>query len=302
MARYERSKEFWQIERLGEYVHVVYGRIGTPGRRTRKRHRSDAEAQAAMDVLVAEKLRKGYAIAVWTSPHGAVHSKAERRACSGALEAWIARASDVAPACTSPLVRTFVWRWTWRLGKSGREDVASRIDGLVGSAASRATELGRAWRALDWLVRVHTVACLEHAGRDALARELARLPRIRATNARAALRAVRASGTALARSLRASPSLGTRSGSKERVLDVIEDAVSSIVSTAFADDTWRASYDAEVWRDRSRRVETNEVVPSLLAANAKLVGDAIACAAQVAQLASAQRASALALVDALFIG
>jgi hypothetical protein len=47
--------------------------------------------------------------------------------------------------------------------------------------------------------------------------------------------------------------LGTRSGSPERVLEAVKEAVASVVTTAMADRSWRAAYDAEVWRDEPRR-------------------------------------------------
>ncbi|MBW8756737.1 MAG: DUF4011 domain-containing protein [Burkholderiales bacterium] len=54
------SRKFWQIRREGSDVLIAFGRIGTSGQSQRKPFANGAGAQAEIDKLVAEKLRKGY--------------------------------------------------------------------------------------------------------------------------------------------------------------------------------------------------------------------------------------------------
>jgi uncharacterized protein (TIGR02996 family) len=55
-----KSKKFWNIELKGLGFTVTYGRIGTAGQAQTKTFGNAAQAQAAHDKLVAEKLGKGY--------------------------------------------------------------------------------------------------------------------------------------------------------------------------------------------------------------------------------------------------
>jgi predicted DNA-binding WGR domain protein len=55
------SRKFWQIDRRGTDVTVMFGRIGTQGQTQLKQFSSEPRAQQEVDKLVAEKLRKGYA-------------------------------------------------------------------------------------------------------------------------------------------------------------------------------------------------------------------------------------------------
>ena len=55
------SRKFWQAGRDGTDVIVTWGRLGTQGQTQVKAFPTEARAQAELDKLVAEKLRKGYA-------------------------------------------------------------------------------------------------------------------------------------------------------------------------------------------------------------------------------------------------
>jgi uncharacterized protein (TIGR02996 family) len=67
MARYELSEgtsnKFWEIKLSGASFTTTYGKIGTAGQTTLKEFNSEAEAKKEHDKLVAEKTRKGYALA-----------------------------------------------------------------------------------------------------------------------------------------------------------------------------------------------------------------------------------------------
>jgi predicted DNA-binding WGR domain protein len=54
------SRKFWQIRREGTDVVIAFGRIGTTGQSQRKPFVDGGRAQAEIEKLVAEKLRKGY--------------------------------------------------------------------------------------------------------------------------------------------------------------------------------------------------------------------------------------------------
>ncbi|MBN9117895.1 MAG: WGR domain-containing protein [Planctomycetes bacterium] len=55
-----KSRKFWNIEATGTYYQVQFGKIGSTGQTQRKTFATAAEAQAAMDKLIKEKLKKGY--------------------------------------------------------------------------------------------------------------------------------------------------------------------------------------------------------------------------------------------------
>jgi uncharacterized protein (TIGR02996 family) len=66
MSRYEfaegTSNKFWEITLDGASFKTTYGKIGAAGQTTLKSFGSPAEAQREHDKLVAEKVRKGYAL------------------------------------------------------------------------------------------------------------------------------------------------------------------------------------------------------------------------------------------------
>jgi len=54
------SSKFWEVWRDGTDVVTQWGKIGTPGRETRKSFPDEAKAQKEYEKLVAEKTGKGY--------------------------------------------------------------------------------------------------------------------------------------------------------------------------------------------------------------------------------------------------
>lgn len=66
MPRYEfvdgGSSQFWDIRLEGTSFTTTYGRLGSAGRSSTKEFDSDAKAQKEYDKLVAEKVKKGYAL------------------------------------------------------------------------------------------------------------------------------------------------------------------------------------------------------------------------------------------------
>jgi uncharacterized protein (TIGR02996 family) len=64
MPRYEycegKSNKFWEIELSGSSFTTRYGRIGSEGKQAVKRYGNAAEAKAAYEKLIAQKVAKGY--------------------------------------------------------------------------------------------------------------------------------------------------------------------------------------------------------------------------------------------------
>ena len=64
MKRFEytqgSSNKFWEVEVSGDMLRVHYGRIGTKGQDNIKIFSTKDDALQARDVLVKEKLAKGY--------------------------------------------------------------------------------------------------------------------------------------------------------------------------------------------------------------------------------------------------
>ena len=54
------SRKFWQVRREDTVVVIAFGRIGTTGQSQSKPFADAERAQAEIEKLVAEKLRKGY--------------------------------------------------------------------------------------------------------------------------------------------------------------------------------------------------------------------------------------------------
>jgi uncharacterized protein (TIGR02996 family) len=54
------SHKFWNIEVKDTYYQVKFGKVGTNGQTQRKTFATAADAQAEMDKLIKEKLKKGY--------------------------------------------------------------------------------------------------------------------------------------------------------------------------------------------------------------------------------------------------
>jgi uncharacterized protein (TIGR02996 family) len=94
MPRYEftegSSNKFWDITLAGKSFTTTYGRIGANGQTTIKSFKSDAEAKSAYEKLVAEKVKKGYALAGGEKP------KAKGKAAPAEKPATIAPRSNAA--------------------------------------------------------------------------------------------------------------------------------------------------------------------------------------------------------------
>lgn len=54
------SNKFWEIRFEGSQIHVRYGKIGAEGQSTIKDASTPDKANAILDKLIGEKLRKGY--------------------------------------------------------------------------------------------------------------------------------------------------------------------------------------------------------------------------------------------------
>jgi predicted DNA-binding WGR domain protein len=55
-----KSNKFWEVSVAEATVTVRYGRIGTDGQTQVKSYESTAEAMAAAEKQIAEKVKKGY--------------------------------------------------------------------------------------------------------------------------------------------------------------------------------------------------------------------------------------------------
>jgi uncharacterized protein (TIGR02996 family) len=64
-----KSHKFWSIEVKDTYYQVNFGKVGSAGQIQRKTFATAAEAQAEMDKLIKEKLKKGY---VETTPKASI--------------------------------------------------------------------------------------------------------------------------------------------------------------------------------------------------------------------------------------
>jgi predicted DNA-binding WGR domain protein len=75
MPRYElvskTSDKFWEIVLEGSAFETRYGRRGTAGRVSKKTFASAAQARAAYDRIIAEKVREGYRLASTAKPDAA---------------------------------------------------------------------------------------------------------------------------------------------------------------------------------------------------------------------------------------
>lgn len=82
----DTSNKFWNIEVVGTYYQVKFGKVGSNGQTQRKTFASNSEAQAAADKLIKEKLKKGYTETT-TAALTPVAVSAERKALEAALRA-----------------------------------------------------------------------------------------------------------------------------------------------------------------------------------------------------------------------
>jgi uncharacterized protein (TIGR02996 family) len=76
MPRYEfsegSSNKFWEIELTGSSFTTTYGKIGASGQTTLKSFKDDAAAKKEYDKIVAEKVKKGYALVGGGAPAAVV--------------------------------------------------------------------------------------------------------------------------------------------------------------------------------------------------------------------------------------
>ena len=56
----EKSNKFWKITFYGKAFIVVYGKIGTEGKKTEKTFESVEKCEKAGQKLIEQKLKKGY--------------------------------------------------------------------------------------------------------------------------------------------------------------------------------------------------------------------------------------------------
>src|SRR5262245_16419272 len=90
------SDKFWAIEVDGKQFTVQFGRQGTAGQTQAKKFSSEAEARAAADKLIAEKVKKGYVEA------GASPAAPAASAAPATPKAAKAKAKAPAPAAAPP--------------------------------------------------------------------------------------------------------------------------------------------------------------------------------------------------------
>ena len=95
------------------------------------------------------------------------HATREEGVCAMEAVAWLAgEPHSDAPECASPVIAAFLRSWNDALPTDeGRQRLLLPLLPLaVDTRADDDTELWRSYMALDWLVRVHTVAWLRLAG------------------------------------------------------------------------------------------------------------------------------------------
>ncbi len=117
MPRYEfsegTSNKFWDIQLSGSSFTTTWGKIGTAGQATTKSFPSDDKARQEYDKLIAEKVKKGYALVgggATPAPAGATQrsapaakppAKAAAQPAAAAPAPTVAKAAAAAPAVAS---------------------------------------------------------------------------------------------------------------------------------------------------------------------------------------------------------
>jgi len=94
---------------------------------------------------------------------------------------WAGEEHNDAPACVSPVLAAFGRSWNDGMrSNEERSSLVQYIQLLVGTSGQPEADEVRAWMALDWLIRVHTVAWLKLAGDECVmyAKKLQALPTI----------------------------------------------------------------------------------------------------------------------------
>lgn len=251
------------------------------------------------------------------------HTPAARRACHSRLVAALhPKPTGDVPACVSPVLGSFAFRWTFLMPADARKALTPHLDGALGTAKEPRVETARAWLALDWLVRTCGARC---ASLGIGSRDLAALPELGPKTAARALRTVRdvratvakrlgdlrreqremMSRPAFLKALVARQSLPARAPAK-RIASLADAVQTSIMAASIGDSR---AFEREVWAEedeaRTAKIPTGSaaVVGALLGALATLSEEALDLAmtadAPLAPVARELEAGALALFDRL---
>ncbi len=130
--------------------------------------------------------------------HGSHHDRNEG-VCAMEAVAWLAgeRHTDH-PACTSPVLASYVRSLNDTLDDAGRQRLKPFLPRLLNTAGDPAADETRGWLAADWMVHVYAPTWLKAAGLDEQAAVVAALPRVvDATTLRDAVAAIDPLGTEL---------------------------------------------------------------------------------------------------------
>lgn len=125
-----KSNKFWENTVTGNSVTVTYGRIGTDGQTQVKKYATPAEAKAAAEKQIAEKVRKGYrerkAASVGKKP--AVRVKKAKSARKAAPRAATPASGAVTPLRKQDLMRQIkevglgeLWNSSFEVQMSAKE-------------------------------------------------------------------------------------------------------------------------------------------------------------------------------------
>lgn len=112
MPRYEfsegTSNKFWDIQLSGSSFTTTWGKIGTAGEATTKSFPSDDKARQEYDKLIAEKVKKGYALVgggATPAPAGATQRSAPAaKPAATATAKAVAKTAVATPAVAAPAV------------------------------------------------------------------------------------------------------------------------------------------------------------------------------------------------------
>ena len=122
-------------------------------------------------------------VAQVTALYSGVHAANDAKMCAMEAVAFVAGEpwSDH-PQCACPVIGAFMRAWNDGLPDAERTRLLlPLVPKLVGTRSTSAVESARAWIALDWLTRTHSVAWLHLAKLDTHADAVAALPELTAT-------------------------------------------------------------------------------------------------------------------------
>jgi len=176
MRRFEliegTSSKFWEGSAEGASLTVRFGRIGTNGQLQTKPFADDDKANAELDKLINEKLKKGYSEIVPASAKGKAKDDAKTpTAKAPAANSPAAKAATKASAAKAPAAVTvsstdgfLAGEKGYLLGLDGKKLVAKNPAGKLLSSVPkdlRESELGEQLQALaDWLA-AHALEAVE---------------------------------------------------------------------------------------------------------------------------------------------